>query len=67
MTLFIQQNYLVPIVCVPSTVLDPKDTAVNAIAIVPSLVELIIYQRTEILNKIFHNKNIPYLVYPFFR
>ena len=54
MTLFIQQNYLVPTVCVPSTVLDPKDTAVNTIAIVSSLVELIIYQRTEIFKQ-----NIP--------
>ena len=40
-----------PMICVPSTVLDPKDTAVNTIAMVPSLVEFIIYQRTEIFKQ----------------
>ena len=54
-----------PIIRVPSIVLDPKDTAVNTIAMVPSLVELIIREQ-RYLNKIFHFKNISYFVYPFF-
>lgn len=40
-----------PIICVPSTVLGLKDTAVNTIAIYPPLVELYHLSETEILNK----------------